>query len=174
MRNWGSGVCLEVNIAAHEEDPVADALEVEDPILLEVEHVAAHAAAAGHRDRAEPRLIHLVRPNLTVDVVILVIELEETVVFLGAFDDGVEVRELLLRVLSRRRRGQPEPGEEHGGAADGRQHSVFHGEYLRSMRGACILADPVGGPSRSQDSASRTARPNSSNGAAVWYPVENC
>ena len=49
---------LEVDVAADEVDLVADALEQQDPLLVEVERVAAHAAAAGDGDGAETGLFN--------------------------------------------------------------------------------------------------------------------
>ena len=129
-----AGLGLEVDVAADQVDLVADALEEQHPLLVEVERVAAHAAAAGDGDRAEERLVELVRPDLHVEVVVLLIELEEAVEFLGPADERIEVgaafapvhgHRLAVRAkddcairhltLGRRPDYEPAGGESHGG-----------------------------------------------------------
>ena len=52
-----AGLGLEVDVAANQMHLVADALEEQHPLLVEVERVAAHADAAGDGDGAEERLV---------------------------------------------------------------------------------------------------------------------
>ena len=68
-----AGLGLEVDVAADQVDLVADALEDQHPLLVEVERVAAHAEAAGDGDGAEERLVELVGLDLGVEVVVLLI-----------------------------------------------------------------------------------------------------
>src|SRR5262245_33220391 len=105
-----------MDVAADEEDAVADALEDEDPLLSGVERMAALADAAGDGDRAEDRLIELARLDLRVQLFVLVVEPEEAVVLLGPLDDSVEFGEsLALAVAVGDLPGRPT------GVADGRQ-----------------------------------------------------
>ena len=87
---------LEVDVAANQMHLVADALEHQHPLLVEIERVAAHADAAGDGDGAEQRLVELMRLDFRVKTIVLVIELEKTFIFLGPFHELIEVLELLF------------------------------------------------------------------------------
>jgi hypothetical protein len=82
---------------------LADLLERQHPLLVEVEREAGHAAAAlGQGDGAQQRPVELVLPDLGEEVLVLLIQPEEAVVLLGPLDDLVEVLELLLRAVAGR------------------------------------------------------------------------
>ena len=117
---------LEVDVAADQVDLVADAVEEQHPLFVEVERVAAHAEAAGDGDGAEERLVELVRLDLGVEAVVLLVELEEAVVFLGPLDDLIEVLEFLCRagLLGEGRAGG---AEQQGGRRQEAEQTAFHG-----------------------------------------------
>ncbi len=77
---------LEVDVTADHLDLVADALEDDD----------AHAGAAGDGDGEQERLVELVGPDLGIEAVVLLVEVEEALVLLGPLDELVEVLELLF------------------------------------------------------------------------------
>src|SRR5262249_25584054 len=99
-----TGFGLEADVAANQVDLVIDALEDEDPLLVEVERVSAHAHTLGDGDGAEEGPIELHRLQLGIELVILAVELEEAVIFLGALDKLVEVLELLVAVAVKAQR----------------------------------------------------------------------
>ncbi len=120
----------EADIAANQMHFVADALEDQHPLIVEVERVAAHAGAAGDGDRAEELLAELIGPNLGVQVFVFVEQPEQTVVLLGPLDQLVEVAEFLGRIIVRmlcRRGGVAEQAERHGQQRQHNQHGAFHG-----------------------------------------------
>ncbi len=84
-----------MDVLANDVNLVADALERDDPLLVAVERPAGliHAAAR-QRDRAQVRSIQLKGLDFGVDVFVLLVELEQAFVGLGARDDFVEVIEL--------------------------------------------------------------------------------
>src|SRR5205823_5120649 len=130
FRRAGPG--LEVDVAADELDLVINALEDKDPLLVEVESVSAHAQTPGDGDGTEEGPIELHRLQFGVELVLLAMELEKTVILLGALDELVEVLELLLpgaveaeRELRPARCGEKKKGQRR--RSDAPQGTLLHG-----------------------------------------------
>ncbi len=111
---------------------IGDLAEHEDPLLVEIEREAAKAAAASHGDGQQERPLELIGPDLGVDVFALVVELEQPVVFLGAFDVFVERFVLGVGIELAGQTGLlavAEGGRKHGeeGAQSQRDEGSSHG-----------------------------------------------
>ena len=85
----------------------------------EIERVAAHAGAARDGDGAQQGLVQLMLLNLGIKAVVLLIEMKETFVFLGPFDDFFKVLELLFGRVGGRPlalgNGRSADEHQHGG-----------------------------------------------------------
>src|SRR5262249_32271597 len=78
--HWRAGAGLEADVAADQvQFRLADALEEQHPLLVEVQRVAAHAHAAGDGDGAQERAVELLRVDFGVERLVLLVEVEQAV-----------------------------------------------------------------------------------------------